>query len=121
VLPLTVHDPDAALWVHEFETLRFDWAKHAYCRSPASLPAPVRRHFEGLWRALAPHEMAGMGHVPFNYVHAFEADGDVTLIELPSSDLLSWMFGDVDNLVVTMKKTDLAAGNFSALKVQVSN
>ena len=49
------------------------------------------------------------------------ADSEITLIALPSSDLLSWMFGDVNNLVVTMKKTDLAAGNFDALKVQVSN
>jgi hypothetical protein len=121
VLPLTVHDPDAAFWVHNFETLRFDWAKHAYCQSPASLPAAVRAHYEALWRDLAPHEMAGMGHVPFDYVHEFDADSEITLIELPSSDLLSWMFGDVNNLVVTMKKADLAAGTFNALKVQVSN
>ena len=121
VLPLTVHDPDAPLWAADFETLRFDWAKHAYCRSPSSLPPAVRDFYERLWRDLAPHEMAGMGHVPFNYVHAFDPATEVTLIELPSSDLMSWMFGDVDNLVVTMTKADLAAGDFSALKVQVSN
>jgi hypothetical protein len=107
--------------LHDFETLRFDWAKHAYCRSPASLPADVRACFEELWRDFAAHEMAGMGHVPFKYVHEFDADSDITLIELPSSGLMSWMFGDVDNLVLSMKQTDLAAGNFAALNVQVSN
>jgi hypothetical protein len=121
VLPLTVHDPDATLWVHDFETLRFDWAKHAYCRAPASLPPAVRAHFEWLWRELAPHEMASMGHIPFKYVHEFDSDSEVTLLELPSSGLMSWMFGDVDNLVLTMKKADLAAGNFGAVKVQFSN
>ena len=62
-----------------------------------------------------------MGHIPFKYVHAFDPHTEVTLLELPSSGLMSWMFGDVDNLVLTMKKTDLAAGNFGAVKVQVSN
>ena len=121
VLPLTVHDADATLWAHDFENLRFDWAKHAYSQSPASLPAAVRVYYEQLWRDVAAREMAGMGHVPFNYVHQFDAGSDITLIELPTSDLMSWMFGDVDNLVVTMKKADLAAGNFDALNVQISN
>jgi hypothetical protein len=106
---------------HDFETLRFDWAKHAYCRSPASIPATVRAYFEELWRDFAAHEMAGMGHVPFKYVHEFDDNSDITLIEPPRSGLMSWMFGDVDNLVLTMKQTDLAAGNFAALNVQVSN
>ena len=65
--------------------------------------------------------MAGMGHIPFKYVHEFDPATEVTLLELPSSGLMSWMFGDVDNLVLTMKKTDLAAGNFGKVKVQVSN
>lgn len=93
----------------------------AYRRSPASLPPAVRAHYEWLWGELARHEMAGMGHVPFKFVHAFEAETEVTLLELPSSGLMSWMFGDVDNLVVTMRKADLAAGDFTALKVQVTN
>lgn len=120
-LPLTAHHPDAGSWVYHFESLRFDWAKHAYCRAPESLPPVVRAHFERQWAEIAAHEMAGMGHVPFQYVHEFDEEHDVTLLELPTSGLMSWMFGDVDNLVLTMTKADLAAGRFDALKVQVSN
>ena len=121
VLPLTTHDPDGSLWLPEFEALRTTAAQYAYGRSPASLPRPVRAHFEALWRDLAAHEMAGMGHVPFGYVHEFDAKDDVTLLELPSSQLTNWMFGDVDNLVITIKRADLAAGRFDAVTVQVSN
>lgn len=119
--PMTTHDPLSSFWVHEFEAIRFDWAKHAYCKAQESLPPVIRSHYERTWKDVAAHEMAGMGHVPFNYVHQFDEQTDVTLIELPTSGLMSWMFGDVDNLVVTMKKADLAAGNFTALTVQVSN
>lgn len=34
---------------------------------------------------------------------------------------MGWMFSDVDDLVLIMKKTDLAAGSFDKLKEQVSN
>ncbi len=45
----------------------------------------------------------------------------MTLLELPTSSLMSWMFGDVDNLVLTMKRADLAAEDFSNVLVQFSN
>ncbi len=36
-----------------------------------------------------------MGHVPQGYVHEYDETEDVTLVELPSSHLIGWMFGDV--------------------------
>jgi hypothetical protein len=45
----------------------------------------------------------------------------VDLLELPTSNLMGWMFGDVDTLVLTMSKKDLAAGRFDAVRTQVSN
>jgi hypothetical protein len=65
--------------------------------------------------------MGGMGHVPWNYVDEFDERDDVTLIELPSSSLMNWRFGDVYSLVITMTKADLAAGAFDRVKMQVSN
>ena len=120
-LPLTTHDPASHLWVYDFEVYRRDRAKHAYAHDPASLPAEVRADCEGLWKDMAAHEMGGMGHVPWQYVHEFDEPHDVTLLELPSSALMNWMFGDVHSLVVTMTKADLAAGAFDRVKWQVSN
>jgi hypothetical protein len=120
-LPLTTHDPVSHLWVHGFETYRDDRAKHAYARDPQSLPAEVRADCEETWKDMAAHEMGSMGHVPWQYVDEFDERHDVTLLEFPSSGLMNWMFGDVNSLVITMTKADLAAGAFDRAKRQVSN
>ena len=120
-LPVTQHHRDAALWVHKYHSIWFDRAKHAYVADPATLSPDGRAFFEVYARELAAREMAGIGHVPFNYVHDFDESDDIMLLELPTSGLMSWMFGDVDNLVVTMRKPDLVAGDFEKLIVQASN
>jgi hypothetical protein len=120
-LPLTTHRADANLWVHDYQTILFDRAKHAWCANPDSLSAPMRAFYEPYWRALAVREMAAIGHEPFHYVHDFDEDRDAVLLELPTSGLMSRMFGDCDNLVVTIDKADLAIDDFSKLRVQVSN
>lgn len=120
-LPLTTHRADANLWVHDYLTILFDRAKHAWCASPDNLSAPARAFFEPWWRDLAACEMAAIGHEPFRYVHDYDDDRDAVLIELPTSGLMSRKFGDGDNLVVTIDKTRLAVGDFSKLRVQVSN
>lgn len=119
--PLTVHNGEGSFWVWDFECLRLDRARHAYSTSPDALPPAMRGYFEAIWQDQAAHEMAGMGHIPFRYVHQFDLDKDVTLLELPTSEQMGWMFGDVDNLVLTISKKDLAAGMFDAVRVQVSN
>jgi uncharacterized protein YwqG len=120
-LPLTTHDPVSHLWLHGFEIYRRDRAKHAYARDPESLPAEARSDCEEIWKDMTTHEVGGMGHVPWHYVDEFDERDDVTLVELPSSSLMNWMFGDVHSLVITMTKADLAAGAFDRVKMQVSN
>jgi hypothetical protein len=120
-LPLTTHRADANLWVHDYQTILFDRAKHAWCANPDSLSAPMRAFYEPYWRDLAGREMAAIGHEPFRYVHDYDEDRDAVLLELPTSGLMSRMFGDCDNLVVTIDKADLAVGDFTKLRVQVSN
>lgn len=121
-LPLTTHDPAAhPNWVHDFETQLLDAAKPVYLRDPAVLPATLIADCEQVWRAEAASETCGIGHVPWGYVHDFDGDTDVTLIEVPSSSLIGWQFGDVYNLVVTLKKADLARNDFSRPLVQITN
>lgn len=120
-LPLTTHRADANLWVHDYLTILFDRAKHAWCLNPDNLSASARALFEPWWRSLADREMAAMGHEPFRHVHDYDEERDVVLLELPTSGLMSRRFGDCDNLVVTIDKADLAIGDFSKLRVQVSN
>ena len=121
ILPLTTHRPDANLWVHDYQTILFDRAKHAWCANPDSLSAPARAFFEPLWRELGAREMAAMGHVPFRHVPDYDEELDAVLLELPTSGLMSRVFGDSDNLVLTINKADLAVGDFTKLRAQVSN
>lgn len=119
-LPLTRHHPDASLWVHDYQAVLFDHAKHAWCANPDRLSAPTRAFYEPLWQAMAAREMAAMGHIPLHYIHDFDEERDVVLIELPTSGLMSRIVGDAAHLVLTMRKADLAAGDFSKLRVQIS-
>ncbi|KQZ73582.1 hypothetical protein ASE06_14575 [Sphingopyxis sp. Root214] len=120
-LPLTTHRADANLWVHDYQTILFDRAKHAWCANPDNLSAPARAFFEPWWRTLAEREMAAMGHEPFRHVPDYDEERDAVLLELPTSGLMSRRFGDRDNLVVTIDRADLAIGDFSKLRVQVSS
>ena len=120
-LPLTTHRADANLWVHDYQTILFDRAKHAWCANPDNLSAPTRAFFEPYWRDLAAREMAAMGHEPFRHILDYDEERDEVLLELPTSGLMSRRFGDNDNLVVTIDKADLAIGAFSKLRVQVSH
>ena len=36
-------------------------------------------------------------------------------------NLMGWMFGDGDTIVLTMRRKDLVAGRFNAVRVHVSN
>jgi len=40
--------------------------------------------------------MPSMGHVPTRFIHEFDSENEITLIEFPSSQLMNWRFGDVD-------------------------
>lgn len=122
LLPLTTHDSAAApTWVHAFETHLLAAARPVYLADPAALPARLRTDCEEMWASRAAESAGGVGHVPWRYVHEFDEGEDVTLLELPSSDLIGWQWGDVDNIVITMKSTELARGDFSRVRVQITN
>jgi len=112
-LPLTRHDPRAPLWVHDYRTLLFDAAKHAWTADPARLSAPARAWFEPLWRQLAAEEAATMGGAPSQPLVGFDPDHEAVLIELPTSGLMSRLVGEGESLVLTIRKADLAVGDFS--------
>jgi hypothetical protein len=97
-----------------------DRAKHAYSREPGALPGPLAAHCEDVWREWATHEMGGMGHVPWGKLRSFDPKEEAILLELPSGQLMNWHFGNSANLVLTIRKDDLALGEFGRVSVQVS-
>lgn len=121
VLPLTRHHPGADLWAEDYRIILFDRAKHAWSRHPDRLPAPMRACFEPLWQAMAARETATMGGRPTYYVHGFDDERDVVMLELPTSGLASRHAGEAGHLVLTMRKADLAAGDFAKLTARIGN
>jgi len=117
-LPLTRHHPGAPTWVEDYRALLFDHAKHAWCADPDRLSGPARAWFEPLWRALGEKEAAMMGHIPSRYLAGFDEERDAVLIELPASGLMSRRAGDAPSAALIIRKADLAAGDFSRLRVQ---
>ena len=121
MLPLTTHRPDADLWVQDYQTILFDRAKHAWCANPDNLSPPARAFYEPWWREMAAFEMATMGGEPLRPLPGFDESGDMVLLELPSSGLMSRKFGDDADLVVTIDRADLAIGDFSKVRAQLSS
>ena len=121
VRPITVHHPDAGLFAWDYHVLHFDMARHAYCRDIAGLPAATRALYEPLWRHLAMKRAPQLGGFPRAHVHAFSPDVHVILLELPSNQLMGWMFGDVDDLVLMMTREQIAACRFAEAQYDVSN
>lgn len=79
---------------------------------PARVPDAVRTRFEALWRYDQSREYAVSGgsvHDGFPYARARDP---VFLLELPSSNLVGWVFGDVSRLGVFIDPRDLAAGRW---------
>lgn len=118
-LPFTSHDPAAPGWQRDYVLYLQERAKHAYADNPDSLPEEFLADCEELWKEQAADGVAGMGHVPWARLRDFDESEDITLLELPSSTLMNWRFGDGKNLLLTMKASQLANGKFGAVDVQV--
>jgi hypothetical protein len=118
-LPFTSHDPAAPGWQRDYVLYLQERAKHVYADNPDSLPEEFLADCEELWKEQAADGVAGMGHVPWARLRDFDESEDITLLELPSSTLMNWRFGDGKNLVLTMKASQFANGKFGAVDVQV--
>lgn len=106
--------------------------RYAYVNGPDSLPGKLRERFEKEFKFLAAYEFGAMSHVPSRDVGtAYDAgSGDhiplldepnEVLLELPTSDLVGWMFGDMYSLVYLISRDDLIAGNFNGVFTSVTN
>lgn len=114
-LPMTRHDPRAPLWVHEYRALLFDHAKHAFAASPDRLSGPARAWLEPLWQDMAAREVATIGGAPSRSLSSFDPELEAVLIELPTSGLMSRLVGEGGSMVLTIRKADLAVGDFSGV------
>lgn len=98
-------------------------AKDTYLENPETFAEPARERFEALWAFDALHERGGMSHPPKGFIyrpHGPNSPNEV-LLELPTSNLIGWIFGDMYSLVLTIAREDLAAGNLDNVMVDITN
>lgn len=87
----------------------------------ADIPHRIWEEMDPAFAWKTTHEFGLSGNYVLGYVHAFEPDEDIVLLQLPTSDLMRWQWGDVHSVAITIKRGALAMGDFSDVRVQVTN
>ena len=95
----------------------------AYTRDPTALHSPARTRFEDEWRAESRGCFAGMGHAPVGHIYTPHGPGtpNEVLLELPTSNLVGWIWGDCYSLVLTIDREDLRRDDFSKMSLDITN
>ena len=117
-LPLTRHHPGADWWTADYRRLLLDHAKHARGTDPDSLPPALRALGAPLWQDMAAREAAAsMGGRPGLPLPGFDDELDALLFVLPASALMNRALPGGRDMIVAIRKADLAIGDFSRLRL----
>lgn len=98
-------------------------AKYAYIEAPSKLTPEAKERFEKLWEFDAAYEKGGMSNPSLGFVytpHGPSTPNEV-LLELPTSDLIGWIWGDMYSVVLTIARDDLANGRFDSIMIDITN
>lgn len=123
VYSLAAPPPRSALSPYALRDALFDLDRFAFNERPESLPEPVYTRLQTEFAFFAAYERFGMGHRPNGLYPSVPADDDQyeVLLELPSSQLAGWRFGELDSICFVISRADLQAGDFSRVMLDVSN
>lgn len=117
-----------------------DWSQHGrwwqkYCDGLASharkeytsetnvLPTKLRERLENVWKTETPLGLGIMGHAPKGHIytpHGPDSPNEV-LLELHTSRLAGWIWGDCYSVVFLIKRSDLEKGDFSSIMFDITN
>lgn len=103
---------------------RFYWmCINAYTKNPDTLSPAVRRHMEQVWTEQAGRFHGAMGHAPTGHMYeAYGPDSDTeVLLELPTSVMQGWIWGDCYSIVLLIERQALDQGDFSAVEGIITN
>ena len=95
----------------------------SFVENKESLPAPHLDRIERSCEAMATREVGGMSHAPHGFIYTPHGSGspNEVLLELPSSNLIGWMWGDVYSLVFLINRKALKRGKFDKVQVDITN
>jgi hypothetical protein len=110
-------------WYPEYARRLYVHAVYAYTTDPESLPPDLRRRMEQRWQVEKDYESGAMGGAPSG--HVWTPHGNATpntvLLELPSSAMLGWIWGDVYRVVFFISRDDLSRGILDNVTCEITN
>lgn len=114
---------DGRWWYNSYADLLYRHAVYAYTRDPGALPPPLRRRMEAIWQFEALHERGAMGHAPLG--HVYTPHGPTTtnavLLELATSNMMGWAWGDMYSIVLFIERAALKRGDFGNITFEITN
>lgn len=110
-------------WWYTYADQLYRHAVCAYTRAPETLHAELRSRMETIWQFDALHERGAMGHAPVGHVYTPHgpATPNAVLLELRTSDMVGWIWGDMYSIVLFINRDDLARGNFDHVTFEITN
>ena len=78
---------------------------------------------EVIWQFDALHERGAMGNAPAGHVYTPHgpATPNVVLLELRTSSMVGWMWGDTYSIVLFINRNELAKGKFDNVTYEITN
>lgn len=110
-------------WWHTYESGLNAFAIKAYTQNLAKLPFDFSSRMEKHWRMEAANGLAIMGHAPQGHIyteHGPDSPNEV-LLEIFTSKLVGWIWGDCYSLVILINREALRRGDFSNLLTDITN
>ncbi|MBR1210156.1 DUF1963 domain-containing protein [Bradyrhizobium sp. JYMT SZCCT0180] len=111
------------IWWSWYTSLLYWHGINAYTKDPASLHPALRELMERIWLGETLGHHGAMGHAPAGHLytpHGPETDTEV-LLELPTSSMQGWIWGDVYSIVLLIKRKALSQGNFADIAIDITN
>lgn len=115
--------PVSPMWWERYTSKLYWLCINAYTKDPNVLHPAMRERMEQMWGQDAKGFHGAMGHAPRGHIytpHGPDTDTEV-LLELPTSQMQGWIWGDTYSIVLTIKRQALARGDFSEIERDITN
>lgn len=122
-VPMFLVDPERSDWGRFYLVGLDRYLFDCFVQEPDILPVHHRDRIEQICEFRAAHGSGGMSHAPRGFIytpHGPESANEV-LLELPSSNLTGWVWGGFYSLVFLIDREALKRGDFSTIKVDITN